>query len=659
MADIIVIQESDFVTDSREDINSNFDNLNQQVVHLQGLANLAKGDKGDQGVPGIPGPQGVPGAPGLEGVPGEQGPIGDTGERGPKGERGYPGNLGPKGDLGPVGPKGDPGLVWRGVWIDTVPYLKNDAVFFNGSTFIAVVGDIPGNHGFDNIGYVPDLATDKWATFALGSAGAQSVIPFKGTWIDSTSYGLGDVVRYNGSSYISLVPANTTLTPDAHPTFWSMFAQKGDPGPQGIPGPSGERGADGSVGPAGDQGIPGIQGAPSTVPGPKGDKGDKGDTGNTGLQGIQGNPGPVGINWQGPWDSGYTYALVDGVSYGGSSYVSKVAGNVGFQPDTSADKWAVIAAKGDIGPIGMDWHGSWSSSYVYSRNDGVQYNGSTYISLIDSNQNATPGSAPSAWSLVAQKGDAGSAGSPGAPGADGSIGLTGAPGAQGEPGPSTASGTYSGLPAAGNLGALYFPTDAPYVMRDTGAAWEAWGPIQQCTIPPSSGWSWTNQGSATVSVNGDIVLTAPAVSGNNSRLYLRSLSPGAYTLVARIAPCLMGVNNSKAGLCLYETSSQKTVLFGFGYEGYYTAQVILLNNPSSYASAPTAVSFPFQPVFLKIVDDGVTNRTYSISTDGRSYLQLLSHSRTTWGTPDKIGIQAASENATYTAGLTLSSWNLS
>jgi len=49
---------------------------------------------------------------------------------------------------------------------------------------------------------------------------------------------------------------------------------------------------------------------------------------------------------------GTTYAADDGVSFGGASYISLVAGNVGNQPDTSPTQWGLLAAQGATGPTG-------------------------------------------------------------------------------------------------------------------------------------------------------------------------------------------------------------------------------------------------------------------------------------------------------------------
>ena len=80
----------------------------------------------------------------------------------------------------------------------------------------------------------------------------------------------------------------------------------------------------------------------------------RGDQGEIGLQGPTGVGVPV--IWQGAWDEVTEYAQQDGVHYEGSSYVSKANANTNHLP-TDVNWWHLIAEKGEqgeIGPIGPD-----------------------------------------------------------------------------------------------------------------------------------------------------------------------------------------------------------------------------------------------------------------------------------------------------------------
>lgn len=85
---------------------------------------------------------------------------------------------------------------------------------------------------------------------------------WRNTWAATpTTYGVYDVVYYNGSSYVNKTGTNTSTNPASDTTNWDLMVQKGDTGATGA----------------------------------KGDKGDKGDTGSTGLKGDTGSAGADGV----------------------------------------------------------------------------------------------------------------------------------------------------------------------------------------------------------------------------------------------------------------------------------------------------------------------------------------------------------------------------
>jgi hypothetical protein len=168
------------------------------------------GPQGQQGPQGELGPQGPMGPQGSQGPIGPQGPRGETGLQGPQGPAGPTGATGPQGSAGPEGPQGPKGLNWKGGWNSITNYVPDDAVSYNGSSWIAKR---------TNIGVTP-LEGDDW-----------TIVAQKG---------------------------------DIGPT--------GPQGPQGLAGPQGEIGPQGVPGPIGPQGPAGPQGAvgPQGPQGPAG-----------------------------------------------------------------------------------------------------------------------------------------------------------------------------------------------------------------------------------------------------------------------------------------------------------------------------------------------------------------------------------------------------
>ena len=174
------------------------------------------------------GPTGVAGPAGTTGATGPQGPTGATGPMGLVGPAGQPGVPGAAGPAGPTGPQG---LTWQNAWNAAQPYNLNDAVAYNGSSYISLVANNTANQ--------PGNAPAAWSLIAgAGAAGAQG-------------------------------PAGAA----------------GATGPQGPAGPQGAQGANGATGLTG----------PAGAVGPQGPQGSQGPQGVTGASGANGPQGPQGI----------------------------------------------------------------------------------------------------------------------------------------------------------------------------------------------------------------------------------------------------------------------------------------------------------------------------------------------------------------------------
>ena len=231
---------------------------------------------------------------------------------------------------------------------------------------------------------------------------------------------------------------NVQLLPGIVPSI------SGPPGPWGPQGPPGPPGAPGSTGPSGATGPGGPQG-PAGSPGPQG---WVGPPGAMGMAGAQGPPGPAGANglsglvWRGAWNVATPYAVNDGVQFNGTSYIAVQAGT-GQQPDTSPTFWSVLAQEGGTGPAGatgpagpqgpsgsagptgpqgvtgangltgpqgptgasgpagLTWRGTWNVATAYAVNDGVQFNGTSYIA-VQTGTGQEPDLSLTFWSLLAE-----------------------------------------------------------------------------------------------------------------------------------------------------------------------------------------------------------------------------------------------------------------
>jgi hypothetical protein len=283
------------------------------------------------------------------------------------------------------------GFTFRGEWSNNESYVKNDVVLFNGSSFIVVGEDGPyseGNTPYDTQVWQKNTQGLNWSGELTG-----------------TSYKFGDVVSYQGSSYIAIHPSfESPSTPSEE--YWALLASKGEAGFtfRGEYDSQTEY-ASGDVvssqgalylGPQGTYNLgypaPGEQGSSPWGAGfpwdlflPAGESGE-------------------GFNWRGEWNefAEPAYQNNDVIFYNGSSYVGqdRGAGSWSSPPDMFNDYWRLLASAGE----GFNYMGPWQEGVQYTKNDIVSYEGSTYILPSDEYYGAIPTDTNS-WNLFTSKGD--------------------------------------------------------------------------------------------------------------------------------------------------------------------------------------------------------------------------------------------------------------
>ncbi|SEB65908.1 DNRLRE domain-containing protein [Terriglobus roseus] len=414
-------------------------------------------------------------APGLQGATGMQGAAGPTGVAGTQGAQGL---------TGPEGPQGQP-VHFLGAWLSTASYRAGDAVFYDGSAYIAtgaVVGSPPG------ISSMWSLLAQRGDTGVMGPQGAQGAAGTAGAagpsgpigltgapglrWLDAydpaRGYIVGDAVSFNGASYVSVSDVNVALPPGTGPQ-WSLLAAAGAAGTTGASGINGARGNDGAaatvaIGTVG-------TGAPGTPADVKNVGTANAATLNFTLpQGATGVAGAPGLSFQGTCSSGNGYVKNDVVYRSGSSYVSQLPGNT-VDPLVSiannSGEWKLLVSQGApgaatvsvgtitsgttaavtnagtqtaavlnftlprgdtgaAGPAGLSFLGAWDSAAAYAATNAVSYSGSSYLAMTANTGVHPVGDAGSvgAWLLLAMQGAPGVAGPQGPTGSAGLAGAT-------------------------------------------------------------------------------------------------------------------------------------------------------------------------------------------------------------------------------------------
>lgn len=213
---------------------------------------------------------------------------------------------------------------------------------------------------------------------------------------------------------------------------------------------------------------------------------------------------------------------------------------------------------------------------------------------------------------------------------------------------------YASRPAAATAGRIFLLDDGVAIDRDTGSAWQSWGPIFPLAGIANRPTTWSNQGSTTETVtSGAAYLDAPTGT-YNVRGRVKAAPSTPYTVTACILPNIISADQF-VGLMWLLNSSGASVQFGVNFAG--GIQVWKNTNVTTFsANYVASLSRPVGgPVWLRIGDDGSV-RTCEVSADGRHWTLVHSVSRTDFITPDRVGWAVTTQNATYRAGAALLSW---
>lgn len=223
-------------------------------------------------------------------------------------------------------------------------------------------------------------------------------------------------------------------------------------------------------------------------------------------------------------------------------------------------------------------------------------------------------------------------------------------------GDSTHTSAYADRPAPSSAGDLHLPSDGVSMGRDTGAAWHPWGPIFPFTEPASTGWSWDNQDTASITTEkgGEYLVTT---ANATTELYVRYRTAPTvpYVITACIIPNIVAANYVGYGLVFRQSSDGKIANFGHTYEDAWILRYQKWTSSTSFSAHYGSRVFGIVPyVFLRIADDN-SNRICSVSYDGIHFTTIHTIGRTDFLTANQVGIYLKSQGS-YPAGMFLVSW---
>jgi hypothetical protein len=159
-----------------------------------------------------------------------------------------------------------------------------------------------------------------------------------------------------------------------------------------------------------------------------------------------------------------------------------------------------------------------------------------------------------------------------------------------------------------------------------------YGPIFAVTQPPTSSWTFTNGGSSTATtVNASVLVDFfPNLGVGNLRSYTRSLpATSGYTVI-------MGVLSSSAfaGPCISDGTKYLKLATASSSKYQYESW----NSTSSISTFPSITNYPLSFNSWYRIQDTGGNRTWSVSPDGLSWVQVQTDATHTFLTETVVGL---------------------
>ena len=106
-------------------------------------------------------------------------------------------------------------FVWKNTWASSTTYYKDDVVRYGGKTYMCISGH---TSSAATNGFYTDLSSSYWQLAADGQA-------WTGTWSSGTSsYKIGDLVKYGGTIYICITGHVPQSTLEADQSKWDTWA---------------------------------------------------------------------------------------------------------------------------------------------------------------------------------------------------------------------------------------------------------------------------------------------------------------------------------------------------------------------------------------------------------------------------------------------------
>jgi len=304
------------------------------------------------------------------------------------------------------------GMEWSAApWTASTVYKLNDLVKYGGRVYICTA-----NHTASmtqNGGFYTDEAANRWDLFADGTN-------WTGVWLPSTYYKIGDLVKYNGRTYVCTTPHTSVTVTYLGESIDDIVILDGGSGYVNganlvisAPDLVGGTQAVATITANGFGTITGINITNSgsgytTVPTVTGATGNGASLvaviTESFVSGLEANQGDweiftEGFKWRGDWNGSQVpgsrvstdYAVNDVVKFGASLYLC-VTPHTSNATAFEESKWSIFVA-------GLEFEDSWSALEEYQLGDIVTYGGYAYTAIAR-NTAQIPPTSPGFWNLL-------------------------------------------------------------------------------------------------------------------------------------------------------------------------------------------------------------------------------------------------------------------
>ena len=224
------------------------------------------------------------------------------------------------------------------------------------------------------------------------------------------------------------------------------------------------------------------------------------------------------------------------------------------------------------------------------------------------------------------------------------------------------SGTYANRPASARTGAIYATTDGFLLSRYNGSSWDEYGALYKI-VPPatnfSSGFSWFQQGSATLTQDGSSwIFKVPSETTGIIRAMVKSAPATPYTIEIGMRVLVNPIDFVSCGLLWKRASTDAHVHYGCTYHATAADKLHLMvdkyNGDGTFNSTYVPVAdCPRMgtlnwPYFFRIHNNG-TFRICTFSQDSINWFEFHAAIVADFATMDQVGfgVQCSSDTDAF------------